>query len=400
MSYSFDDFSFGHWAKDILVNNYVVGDYHLVEEHERLGRAHLRNLLLVHAAYNKILEEVKPDRVVSNDSYYGMWAILQKLCGQRGIPFYSHWSGTKPGAWCYAYNDASMNLDYSKAWPAFSAIPLSDARRKTVDEWLTGRLSGKDMLLDTASLAPHCNEEADLSKIREGRPTALLAANVIWDLAALNKQVVFKDMIEWIAETTTWFGSHPEYQLIVKPHPGEQNPSIPETEERVATALRQRGVAIPGNVALLSPKSAITVYQLLPLVKVGLMHTTTVGIEMSARGMPVITSARSPYRGFGFTLDPSNRDDYFKMLESVLRGEVLLERKNQVDLAYKFILFQQFHYYTKIDIMDFKWGETPRIKVKSVDDIRPGRNRHLDYIVDSVMAGLPIVSEDRWPPES
>jgi hypothetical protein len=399
-TYSTDRFPFGQWAKDILVNNYVVGDYRLIGGHERLGRAHLRNLLVVHAAYERILDEVDPDRVVANDSYYGMWAILQKSCERRGIPFYSHWSGTRTGAWCYACNDASMNLDYAKAWPSFSAIPLTDARRATVDEWLAGRLSGKDMLLDTASLAPHCNEEADLSKIREGKPTALLAANVIWDLAALNKQVVFGDMIEWIAETIAWFGGHPEYQLIVKPHPVEQNPGIPETVERVTTALRQRGVAIPENVAVLTPKSAVTVYQLLPLVSVGLMHTTSVGFEMSARGIPVITTARSPYRGFGFTLDPGIRDDYFKTLDRVLRGEIILERERQMDLAYKFILFQHFHYYTKIDIMDYKWGEAPRLKVKSLDDIRPGRNRHLDYIVDSVMAGLPIVSEDRWPAES
>jgi hypothetical protein len=399
-TFSHGDLPFGQWAKDILVNNYVVGDYRLIEGHERLGRAHLRNLLVVHAAYERILDEVRPDRVVTNDSYYGMWAILQKLCERRGIPFYSHWGGTRPGAWCYAYNDASMNLDFSRAWPAFSAIPLSDARRKTVEEWMAGRLSGKDMLLDTASLASHCNEEADLSKIREGRPTALLAANVIWDLAALNKQVVFGDMIEWIAETIAWFGRHPEYQLIVKPHPGEQNPSIPETEERVTTALRQRGVVIPDNVALLTPKSAVTVYQLLPLVNVGLTHTTTVGIEMSARGIPVITSARSPYRGFGFTLDPSSREEYFDTLDRALRGVGLPDREQQVDLAYKFILFQQFHYYTKIDIMDFKWGETPRLKVKSLDDIRPGKKPHLDYIVDSVIAGLPIVSENRWPGES
>ena len=400
LTYSTNGLSFGQWAKDILVNNYVVGDYRLIEDHGRLGRAHLRNLLIVNAAYERTLDEVHPDRVVANDSYYGMWAILQKLCEQRKIPFYSHWSGTRTGAWCYACNDASMNLDYSRAWPSFSAIPLTDASRGTVDEWLAGRLSGKDMLLDTASLPPHCNEEADLSKISEGKPTALLAANVIWDLAALNKQVVFGDMIEWIAETIAWFGRHPEYQLIVKPHPGEQNPSIPETEERVTTALRQRAVAIPDNVVVLTPKSAITVYQLLPLVSVGLVHTTTVGFEMSARGIPVITTARSPYRGFGFTLDPATRGDYFKTLDLVLRGEKILEREKHIDLAYKFILFQHFHYYTKINIMDYKWGETPRLKVKSLDDIRPGRNRHLDYIVASVMAGLPIVSEDRWPAES
>lgn len=399
-SYAAFNLPFGQWAKDILVNNYVVGDYRLIEGHERLGRSHLRNLLVVHAAYVRIFDDVRPDRVVANDSYYGMWAILQHLCERRGIPFYSHWSGTRPGAWCYAYNDASMNLDYRRAWPNFSAAPLSGDQLATVEDWLTGRLSGKDMLLDTASLAPHCNEEVDLSKIKEGKPTALLAANVIWDLAALNKQVVFDDMIDWIAETIVWFGQHPEYQLIVKPHPGEQAPSIPETEERVSTALERRGVVIPANVAMLTPKSAVTVYQLFPLANIGLMHTTNVGIEMSARGIPVITTARSPYRGFGFTLDPSTRDEYFQTLDNALKGEKLPERAQQIDLANKLILFQQFHYYTKIDIMDFKWGETPRIKVKKLDDIFPGKNTHLDYIADSVMGGLPIVSEDRWPAES
>jgi hypothetical protein len=400
LSFKYDDLSFGPWAKDILVNNYVVGDYRLVEGHERLGRLHLRNLLVVHAAYVRFFDEVRPDRVVCNDSYYGMWALLQHICERRKIPFYSHWSGTRPGAWCYAYNDASMNLDYRRAWPNFSAPQLTAHQRAMVEDWLVGRLSGKDMLLDTASLAPHCTEEVDLTKIKSGKPTALLAANVIWDLAALNKQVVFDDMIEWIAETISWFGKHPEYQLIVKPHPGEQTPAIPETEERVSTALERRGVVIPENVAMLTPKSAVTVYQLFPLVHIGLMHTTNVGVEMSARGMPVITTAHSPYRGFGFTLDPSTREEYFQTLESALRGKNLPEREQQIDLAYKFILFQQFHYYTKINIMDFKWGETPRLKVSSLDDICPGRNRHLDYIVDSVMDGLSIVSEDRWPAES
>lgn len=400
LSYSPFNLPFGEWAKDILVNNYVVGDYRLIDGHERLGRSHLRNLLVVYAAYDRILDEVQPDRVIANDSYYGMWAILQLMCERRGIPFYSHWSCNRSGAWCYAYNDASMNLDYRQAWPNFLAQVLTDRQRTTVDEWLAGRLSGKEMIIDTASLAPHCTDEVDLSKIKEGKPTALLAANVIWDLAALNKQIVFSDMIEWIAETITWFGKHPEYQLIVKPHPAEQNPSIPETEEMVSTALKKRGMVIPDNVALLTPKSSVTVYQLLPLVNVGLMHTTTVGLEMSAQGIPVITTARSPYRGFGFTLDPATMDEYFTALDSVLRGDVLLDQEKQIDLAYKFIIFQHFHYYTKIDLMDFKWGETPRLKVKALDDIRPGRSRHLDYIVDSVMAGLPIVSEDRWPAES
>jgi len=400
VTYTEDGLPFGAWAKDILVNNYVVGDYHLIPNYHFLGLAHLKNLLLLKVAYERIIDGAKPDRVIANDSYYGMWAILQKLCERKGIPFYSHWSGTRPGAWCYAYNDAAMNLDFSRPWKSFSQIPLSEQQKNKVQHWLDGRLSGKEMTFDTASLAKHHTDSFDLSRVATGKPTALLATNVIWDLSALNKQVVFADMIDWVAETIHWFAAHPEFQLIIKPHPAEMNPSVPATEERVEVGLSKRGVHLPTNVFLLSPKAALTVYELFLLVKVGLVHTTTVGIEMAARGMPVITTARSPYRGLGFTIAPFSQEEYFELLERALLGEKTLNLDSQVDLAYKFILFYQYHYYTKIDIMDCIWGEVPKLKVKSLEELLPGKNPYRDYIVDSIMAGLPVVSEGRWPPES
>ena len=393
-----DGLPFGRWACDILVNNYLVGDHRRIPDAERLGRAHLRNLLLLNRAYERIIDNMKPDRIVANDSYYGMWAILQELAARRGIPFYSHWSGTRPNAWCYAMNDASMNLDFRAPWPSFSAQPMAYEQIRAVETWLEERTSGKGLLLDVATVGAHQVEGFDLSRL-QGRPTALLAANLIWDLSALNKQVVFADMMDWIAETIRWFGKHPEFNLIVKPHPGEMNPAIPETVERVNLALHERGVTIPDNVVLLTPKSRCSVYDLFPLTTVGLVHTTTAGVEMVARGIPVITSARSPFRGFGFTTDPESKDEYFDALARFLAGEQG-DRVAMRDLAYKYILFNMFHYYMRLDIMDFAFGQEPVLRVNTLDDVLPGKRPCLDYAVESILEGLAIVSETRWPPQS
>lgn len=400
IDYAEGPFSFGKWAKDILVNNYTVGDYHLIPRYDELGKAHLRNLLLLEKAYRNILDATQPDRVISNDSYYGMWTILQKICEQRDIPFYSHWIGGRPNGWCYAYNDASMNLDFSKSWDTFERIPLSEVQKQKVNDWINTRSTGKDMILDTASLQAFNSDDYDFSKIDLTKPIALLPSNVIWDLAALNKQIVFIDMIDWIAQTIHWFADHPQYQLIIKPHPAELHPAIPETEERVNIALSEKGVAIPSNVFLLTPQVKCTVYDLLPICTVGLVHTTTVGIEMAAKGIPVITTARAPYRSFGFTLDPTNQKDYYDDLERCLAGQKHIQCQRQIEKAYKFILFYHYHYYTKIDIMDYSWGKSPQLKVQSIADLTPGKNIYLDYIVDSILDGAPIVSENRWPPES
>ena len=50
--------------------------------------------------------------------------------------------------------------------------------------------------------------------------------------------------------------------------------------------------------------------------------------------------------------------------------------------------------------MDYKWGQVPKLKIKTAIDLLPGKNKHLDYVVDSIMEGLPILDEERWPPES
>lgn len=399
-TYSMEGFTYGKWARDILVNNYLVGDHELVENSTQLGIVHVGNLILLKNVYKRLLKSVKPGVVISNDSYYGMWAVLQELCKKRSIPFYSTWLGGRQNAWCYAFNDAAMNLDFRKPWKKFSSQELSSRQKKKVESWLNKRVDGGELILDTASVDK--TKQLMVSKVLKyrDRPTALIAANIVWDLAALNKQLIFADMVEWVKLTIEWFAKHPEYQLIVKSHPGEKNTQIPQTIETVEKSLMLRKTKIPENVVFLSADSQVSVYDLFKYVDVGIVHTSTVGIELVASGIPVITTASSPYRDFGFTKDPINSEEYYTTLEKTLLTSNASIDKRGIELARKFILFYQFHYYTKIDLFDYKWHQTPKLKIKSGSELMKGENLYLDYIVESILSYKPIVSENRWPPES
>jgi hypothetical protein len=397
LSYTEDDLPLGAWAKDILVNNYVVGDYHLVENHQTLGVSHLHNLMLLKASYEKVLDVHQPCRVISNDSYYGMWAILESLCKTRKIPYYSHWPVSKDRI-CVTYADASMNLDFRVSWQRFASQPLSLEQKCKAQNWLNG--NNRNLLINTHNLQAHQNQPFLLKQLDPNKPTALLPSNVIWDLAALNKQILFADMIDWISSTINWFRDNPKYQLVIKAHPAEQHPSIPETRERVEIALKERGVILPSNVFLLSPKVDVTAYDLFPYIKVGLVHTTSVGFEMAAYGLNVITTGKAPYRGFGFTHDPENQTEYFNLIERALNGLLTHDQEHKIDLAYKFIIFYQFHYYMKLNLFENEWGQQPKLKIKSAKELMPGYNPHLDYIIDNILAGQPIIAENRWMPES
>src|SRR5574341_2409187 len=275
LDYRQDGVSFGHLAQDILGNSYLVGNIELIEGFQGLLKVHLENLLIVNLAYTRILDRIRPDRVISNDSYYGMWAIMEHHCKARGIPFYSHYPVTRNRI-ALACNDAAMNLDFSSSWPEFSKLHLSSRDREKVELWLKG---DRGYMIDTTKLAGHERDDPVLDSIDPRKPTLVLAANVIWDLAALNKQILFRDMVEWIIETMRWFGLRDGFQLIVRPHPAEVSPQIPRTLESVGSAISASGVKVPPNVFVLGADAKVTLMQLIDRFDVrGVsVHTSTVG---------------------------------------------------------------------------------------------------------------------------
>ena len=394
LSYERSGIAYGAMAKDILINKYLVSKHTLIENHEHLMKVHLQNLLMVSLVYERILDEQKPDRVVAHDSYYGMLALLELHCKSRSIPFYSHWPITKNRV-AFAYNDAAMNLDFTKSWGEFSKIDLTSEDYALLNKWFKGDRAN---FIDTTKLAGHEIDDPALDNINPLRPTIVLAGNVIWDLAALNKDIIFKDMISWIAETIEWFRLNSDYQLIIRPHPAEMTPTIPITRETIEAALYLLGTDIPENVFLLKPDAKVTIKDLIKSYDVRgfAVYTTTVGFEYAALGFSVITTGKSCYRGYGFTTDPVTKQEYFIAIENLLvNNKIFLSESNQI-LAKKFIKFYWFHYCSNIGLFS---GDPPALAANYLELLQLEQGP-FSYIVNSIIDGVPINGENRWSPVS
>ena len=131
-------------------------------------------------------------------------------------------------------------------------------------------------------------------------------------------------------------------------------------------------------------------------VKAVAVHTTTPGYEFAAKGYKTITTAKAPYRDFGFTYDPSTKSEYFSMLADCLNSPDSALPSYQSELAQKFLKLYQFHYYLKHDLFT---GNPPQI---NDDIVANARSKHsaFGYVIDKVISGQPIISANSWPPES
>lgn len=394
IDFSYDNIPYGKLGKDILINNYLVASPELVPNREHLLRTHIKNLIQLTFCYRRLLLDLKPDRVISNDSYYGMWYVLECLCKELQIPYYSHWPVTKDRI-AISANDAAMNLDFRKSWNSFSKHDLKVNDINRIENWLIGN---RGLVID--STKPFRISSADLSKasINTEQPTLLLAANVIWDLAALNKQIVFQDMNQWILETIRWFEKRPDYQLIIKPHPAETAPGIPRTNETVETIVKSEHRDLPKNVILLGSDTSLTSNEIMKMknIKGVVVHTTTVGFEFPAHGFPTITTGRSPYRGFGFTIDPVDKSEYFTSLKNLLESQTVQIDSEAKELAFKFIKFYHFHYYSKISVFE---GNPVHLS-NDFDRIMHAEDGSLNYIINQIISGNAINESEQWLPET
>ncbi len=209
-------------------------------------------------------------------------------------------------------------------------------------------------------------------------------------------------MIDWILQTIEWFRSNPDVQLIIRPHPAETSPQIPRTRETVSSAVESNGILLPKNAFMIKSDAKVTFSQLLSQFNVRgvVVHTTTVGFECPARGIPVVTTGKSPYRGFGFTIDPKSAQEYYASLSDVLKGERAVSASDQL-LAKKFIKFYQFHYYSNTGLFSGNPFAGDQIEIApDLVDILTRDDGAFGYVTNSIIEGKSINGVDRWIPAS
>jgi hypothetical protein len=140
-------------------------------------------------------------------------------------------------------------------------------------------------------------------------------------------------MAEWISRTVQYFTGRPDVQLIIRIHPGE----VLTHGQSMAEVVRQVLPKPPEHIRLIGPKDKINTYDLIDVADLGLVYTTTVGLEMAMNGLPVIVSGKTHYRARGFTYEPDNWVAYFKLLGTMLDNPKSYRlTKNQVEHAWRY----------------------------------------------------------------
>ena len=264
-----------------------------------------------------LLQDQRPDAVLVPNGLVTELGVFYQVARRLNLQTVTYeFNDQREQIWL-SQNDIVMHQNTDALWAARGEMPLTDTQREEIAALEDARTSAKKYGKGTRfwqEVASMGGEQLRTTLGLDERPVALLATNVLGDSLTLGRNAFASSMAEWITKTVQYFAKRDDVQLVVRVHPGERLMKGPSMLGVIERALLER----PEHIHVIGPDEKLNTYDCMEISGLGLAYTTTVGMEMAMRGVPVILAGVTHYRGHGFTFDPSSWDEYYATLERLL----------------------------------------------------------------------------------
>lgn len=332
--------------------------------------------------YEQMLAKVKPDKVVMSHGIYIAWGPLFRLCRQNNIPVDVYGSSYRKGTLRFYHNHPNAPWPVAE-WPRFEHQELGSEESALLEAYTQSRETQKDdniSLFDADSEIP--KKVTDFIAKNSDKKIFCLFTNIAWDAFLGADYANFENMLEWLNETIKVFLKKPDVALIIKAHPAEIYHKTPE-KYRVRKAVEK--FDLTENILLIAENESVKPFWLYDKIDVGLIHISTVAIEMALRDIPVLSSGAGGHNADkGFTLDPKSKDEYFELLNGLIEGSNNF--KPDISIAKKYMFYRFFREALPLDTIELTNLSTiKKLDLDAGNKLRPNENKTLDIICEGIL---------------
>jgi hypothetical protein len=260
-------------------------------------------------------EENRPDIVIVPNGSILEYAVVYQVARFLDYPVVTYEFDEPQHRIRLVKNAEVMREDTGDFWKARKSWDFTSEQRERVQALLAARQKGS--LWENFPIQFQGVPRQGTGKVRaelglDERPIVLLAPNVFGDSATLGRQIFSDSMTEWLERTLEFYSTRSDIQVLVRIHPSEARFPYGTL---MADVVRKSMPNLPEHIHLILADDDVNTYDLIEIADLGLVYTTTVGMEMAMSGVPVVVTGFTHYREKGFTLDPDGWDDYFNLLE-------------------------------------------------------------------------------------
>ena len=292
------------------------------------------------------LDELSPHAIVLFNGITYPEAVARELALQREIPAITHEVGLRPLSAFFSHDHATFR---SVDLP--NVAELAVGWESNLDSYLSERRQGQFSMAGVRfwseiETAPDWLD----SKIDNFQSMVSIFTNIAFDTSQVHANTIFEDMFDWLEQLSRVIQETPETLFVIRAHPDEDRPGKESNESVAAWFAASR---LPGseNVVFISPDEKASSYELIERSRLVLVYNSSIGLEASIQGRPVLSAGRSRYAAADAVFFPDSPENYFRTLRKFLVGETI-DVPDRFSENGRLFLYREL-YQASLDVSDF-----------------------------------------------
>jgi len=355
-----------------LLRQYILSAYHVAQE------------------FAVLLEHAQPQAVILFNGLLFPEAAAMWVARQMGVRTVAHEVGFQRFSTFFTEGNPTA---YPIRIP--EDLVLSAEQNARLDQYLEQRFQGKFSMAGI-QFWPEMRglDETFLKKASSFRQIVPVFTNVIYDTSQAHANLVFPHMFAWLETVLEAIRSHPESLFVIRAHPDEMRPgTAKQSRESVQDWVKQSGAAELPNVVFIDSLEYISSYELIQRAKFVMVYSSSIGLEASLMGKPVLCGGKARYTQYPIVFFPSSPQAYRRAVEEFLNTEQIRVPAEFQANARKFLYYQLYRASLPLDDYmqpGYRMGYV-QLRPVSWEKLLPEQSPTLRVILDGILHSTPFL---------
>jgi hypothetical protein len=361
---------------------WILRIHHLNDDENThyLLREYILSAWNVAQEFSTFLDQTQPQAVIVFNGQFFPEATARFIAQKRGIRVITHEVGLQPASAYFTDGEAT-------AYPIHipDDFELNEEQNKKLDEYLAKRFQGDFTMAGIKFWADMKGlDESFLTKAASFKQIVPIFTNVIFDTSQPHANTVFEDMFDWLDLALEVIKENPETLFVIRAHPDELRVRK-ASRETVAGWVEARKVTDLPNVIFVASNETLSSYELILKSKFVMVYNSTIGLEASIMGMPVLCAGRARFTQYPTVFFPQTSEEVRRKMKEMLSAELIDVPLDFKRNARRFLYYQL--YKTSLPFGDFLEPSvrTTQAKLKSFTLKELAMSESVKVIIKSVL---------------
>jgi hypothetical protein len=364
---------------------WVLRRHHLQDDESTrfIFRQYILSANHIALEFAAFLDKVDPQAVILFNGQFFPEAVARWICLQRGLRVITHEVGLQPYSAFFTNGEATA---YPLQIPA--DFFLSEAQDKRLDDYLSQRFQGQFSMAGIRFWSEMNGLNKEFLHLAEGfKQIVPIFTNVIFDTSQPHSNVIFPHMFAWLDMVLSIVREHPETLFVLRAHPDENRPGKASLESVSQWVAQKHADTLP-NLIFIDSDQALSSYDLIQRSKFVMVYNSTIGLEASILGHPVISAGRARYTQLPTVFLPSTSQEYLQQVKSFLNAKEILVPSEYKTNARRFLYYQLFR--SSLPFTDFLqedgiWPGFVKLKNISPQSLTPSASPAMNAIYKGIL---------------